>query len=624
MASTLNTKQTNISPLRIGTTFIFVAAISGVAIAHLLNGAWRYRSGDIAVAAAAAGLILSLAALVSGAFGVYGHRATMAIKSCSMAILLASLGAMVGGCTGGSNANGGGVGTSEIETVSINWNPASITPNQPLTVTVAVVLLNGPGSPGPVATGTVELTSGTYDSGALNMCTTAGPSCTPGSISIIIPGNSLPVGLDALYATYTPATTLAGSWVPDTDWENVRVNPSSLLTPTVTVTPTPSSITTAQSLSVGVSVTGTAGTPTGSVVLTSGGYTSPSTLLNGGAATIDITAGSLGAGNDSLTVTYTPDTNSSSIYSGATGGVMLDVSPVGTTSIALTNPNGLAVDSKNRLYVANNGGSQVLVYTETLNSSSVVTALTQVATITTNINSPTRLAFDASGYLYVANAGNNTVSVYDTSFNPVPTGTISTGISRPLGIAVDQSGNVYVGNNSANNITVYTGSPAGGFTLSATLTGDSAGNQFLAPGDITFNQNPFGNLLFVGLGPSTSTDSVLVYVAPLGAESQPLASFTNNNCSTGPSGPTGVTVNVAGGDLFISSFYDSSVTEYTYTGQQNGDCPAPLSISGSNSQIANPEGVAIDSHGNVFVSNSSANTVTVYNPIASAPVYTQH
>ena len=89
-------------------------------------------------------------------------------------------------------------------------------------------------------------------------------------------------------------------------------------TPSVTVTPSLSSIGTTQDLSVTVSVSGTP-TPTGSVTLTGGGYTSSATTLVSGVAIIDVPAGSLATGTDSLMATYTPDSNSSSIYTSATG-----------------------------------------------------------------------------------------------------------------------------------------------------------------------------------------------------------------------------------------------------------------------------------------------------------------
>jgi hypothetical protein len=61
------------------------------------------------------------------------------------------------------------------------------------------------------------------------------------------------------------------------------------------------------------------------VTLTSGTYTSAATTLNGASATISIPAESLPIGNDTLTVTYTPDTVSSPIYNIASNTASLTV-----------------------------------------------------------------------------------------------------------------------------------------------------------------------------------------------------------------------------------------------------------------------------------------------------------
>jgi flavin reductase (DIM6/NTAB) family NADH-FMN oxidoreductase RutF len=106
--------------------------------------------------------------------------------------------------------------------------------------------------------------------------------------------------------------------------------------PTVTVTPSPSSIRTTQPLTVTVAVSGGTGnpTPTGYVTLTSGSYTSAPATLSNGEATINVPAGSLTSGADSLTVSYTPDANSSSTYDSSTGSN--SVTALAATSLTLS------------------------------------------------------------------------------------------------------------------------------------------------------------------------------------------------------------------------------------------------------------------------------------------------
>ena len=109
----------------------------------------------------------------------------------------------------------------------------------------------------------------------------------------------------------------------------VSIKPS-LTTPAVTLTPSATTLTTGQALTVGVAVSGGSSglKPTGSVMLTGGGFTSPAVPLASGAASIDILPGSLSAGADTLTVAYTPDSASSSLYKAATGTVSITVTAV--------------------------------------------------------------------------------------------------------------------------------------------------------------------------------------------------------------------------------------------------------------------------------------------------------
>jgi hypothetical protein len=102
---------------------------------------------------------------------------------------------------------------------------------------------------------------------------------------------------------------------------------------TVSVTPASIGITTAQSLQVTVAVSGASGspTPTGTVTLTSGSYTSTATALSAGSATITIAAGSLATGVDTLTASYSGDSN----YPAATG--------TATVTVTTPVPPGFAV-----------------------------------------------------------------------------------------------------------------------------------------------------------------------------------------------------------------------------------------------------------------------------------------
>jgi hypothetical protein len=104
---------------------------------------------------------------------------------------------------------------------------------------------------------------------------------------------------------------------------------TTLYTPVLSVRPASTTITVAQPLRVDVSMNpppGAPAIPIGSITLTSGSYNSgPVDLIV--VAIVDIPAGTLPLGNDTLTATYTPDSSSSSIFSSASASAVVTVIP---------------------------------------------------------------------------------------------------------------------------------------------------------------------------------------------------------------------------------------------------------------------------------------------------------
>jgi hypothetical protein len=200
----------------------------------------------------------------------------------------------------------------------------SINTIQALSVTVTVA-----GTPTP--TGTVILSGGGY--------TSPGTTLSGGSVTINVPAGSLSAGTDTLTVNYTPDSGSFTTYNSATGTSAVTVTKA---TPTVTVTPSSNSINTTQALSVTVTVAGTP-TPTGTVILSGGGYTSLAMTLSGGDATINVPAGSLSAGTDTLTVSYTPDSGSSATYNGASGAAQVTVAAPGFGPPSGSQPGSISV-----------------------------------------------------------------------------------------------------------------------------------------------------------------------------------------------------------------------------------------------------------------------------------------
>jgi hypothetical protein len=202
---------------------------------------------------------------------------------------------------------------------------ASITTRQALSVDLTVV---GPAG-GETPTGAVVLSSGNYSSAATAL--------SGGSALISIPTNTLSLGSDTLQAVYTPDSSSAPIYTAASGSAAVSVTVPPRVTPTVLVTPALTSISTAQPLAVTVAVTGSNdyGTPTGTVTLSIGSYTSTPAALASGSASFLLPAGTLAVGSHTLLASYTPDSASASTYYAASGT---------SAAIAVSVPTVITVD----------------------------------------------------------------------------------------------------------------------------------------------------------------------------------------------------------------------------------------------------------------------------------------
>jgi DNA-binding beta-propeller fold protein YncE len=241
----------------------------------------------------------------------------------------------------------------------------------------------------------------------------------------------------------------------------------------------------------------------------------------------------------------------------------------------LNSPQGIAVASNGNLYVANNGGNNVLVYSPTH---------TQIASkiISENVNAPTSVAFDLNGNLWVANAGSNSITEYNpTTLFQNTVNTIYNGISAPYAIAIDGLNDVLV-NNSYETLTIY---PA-----SATLPIQSLSN----------GSTPFTSLAtyqsLIAVGSNTNTD--IAQISPL------IAQFPQQVFYNVPETCFGSEFDSAG-NLYCAN-QDESLTVYSTSTNTNKTLVANIGFF--------PFGIALDQkRGFVYVSDAIGNAIAIYN-----------
>jgi hypothetical protein len=281
--------------------------------------------------------------------------------------------------------------TKRMPTVTVTPSANSINSNVPLSVTVRIA---GAGS---TPTGTVTLAGGGYTSSAT--------AISSGSATFTIPANTFTTGGSVtLAASYSGDATYA----TNTGSAGITVNLVQVLKPTVTVTPASSSSYTGQSLSVTVSVSGSGATPTGSVVLASGSYTSLSNALAGGSATIVILPNMLGAGSATLTATYSGDSN----YSGSTGTATVQVTQ-SSFALAAGTPSPSSVSKGGSATVNITGSASSSSYSGTVSFSSGSCVLTSAPTGASSL--PTCSATGTVSYIGGTPSGFATMTVATTA-----------------------------------------------------------------------------------------------------------------------------------------------------------------------------------------------------------------
>ncbi len=307
-------------------------------------------------------------------------------------------------------------------------------------------------------------------------------------------------------------------------------------------------------------------------------------------------------------------------------------------------PTGIAVDSSRNIYVADEGISDSIIYPPSVyvysaGSNGDAFPIATISGSKTELSSPVAIALDSNRNIYVPDKGAGSVFVYPPlgsssgQLNVAPTATISginiglnvgiiTGLVYPYSFALDSSGNIYTTNQVPASVTVYPplGSSTGEVhetpiaTISTALT-----TGLRSPEGVALDSS--GKIYVVDDGPDYSgPDSVFVYAAGSNANAAPIATISGSK--TGLSGAIGITLD-SSGKIYVADGEAESVFIYSALGSRTGLLnEAPIAtISGSNTGLGYPYGIALDSSGNIYVTAvyyAGDIYVLVYPPVGSS------
>jgi sugar lactone lactonase YvrE len=341
---------------------------------------------------------------------------------------------------------------------------------------------------------------------------------------------------------------------------------------------------------------------------------------------------------DSAGTFYVSDSGNEAIRAITSAGVVTTLagtlgqsgSADGTGAAAMFNgPAGILVLSHGGLLVADSGNDTIRAIT----SADVVTTIAGTGPIQSGsadgtggaakFNGPTAVAADSEGNLYVADTGNDTIR----KVTPAEVVTTLAGLAghsgsadgkgsaarfnQPSGVAVDDAGNVYVAD--TGNYTIREITPQGAVStlagtpgVNGTVDGTGAGAQFGSPTGVAVDSS--GNVYVADLRNDT-----IRKIAPGGLVTT-FAGATGQSGSANGSGgtarftdPNGVAVDSAG-NVYVADTGNQLIRKISPSGAVStlagGGASFASDGTGSAANFTAPDSVAVDNADNVYVADN--------------------
>ncbi|MGD0512759.1 MAG: choice-of-anchor D domain-containing protein [Terriglobales bacterium] len=316
----------------------------------------------------------------------------------------------------------------------------------------------------------------------------------------------------------------------------------------------------------------------------------------------------------------------------------------------LWNPYGLAIDSQGNIYIADTNNNRIRI----VNTSGTISVFAGTskpcenqgicgdgkAAVDAKLNGPQGVAVDTAGNVYIADTGDNRIRVvktngiierfvggYNTGSCQAPTDPCGDGgaasqasLNGPIGLTLDNKNNLYISDSGDNRVRIV--------SLKTHIINAFAGNGTTC--FATSSCGDGGSAVAASMGPprGVSADSLgNVYIADardnrirvVNAGTINTFAGTGVHAYSGNGGaptsaqlaaPNGVFAD-SKGNVFISDTDNQVVREVTagvintiLGGGNGGDGGPP-----TKAQLANPEGVAVDTNGNYYIADTANNRI---------------
>jgi sugar lactone lactonase YvrE len=318
---------------------------------------------------------------------------------------------------------------------------------------------------------------------------------------------------------------------------------------------------------------------------------------------------------DSANNVYVVDNDDDNVSVYAAGTFVLTATISGSNT-GLGSPDGIAVDSAGKIYVADlsngiNGSASVFIYSAGSNGNVAPSAT--ISGPLTALLAPTAIALDSAKNIYLANdgVGDGSVMMYPAGSNGniQPTAIIQfspiNGMDEPTGIALDSSANIYVTNAAAEfypiDPAIY---PAGSGATGTPLTNLNTNIISAMPIGIALDSSQ--NIYIAELSGVEIFSSLTAGLSPLATLHGDITEISN---------AAGIALD-ANANIYLTNDADDSLGDRVtvYPGGSSGFTPPSAIIVGSNTGLALPAGIAVDSSLNIYVANPATDAITVYAP----------
>jgi sugar lactone lactonase YvrE len=321
--------------------------------------------------------------------------------------------------------------------------------------------------------------------------------------------------------------------------------------------------------------------------------------------------------NDTTITTGTGTTTPSVSTVAGTG---LPSSADGTqTKAGFSFPAGICLSASGYLFVADKGNQLVRL----ISAGGVVNTVAGLAgtaglsdnTDSVTFNAPNGVAATVGGTVFVADEGNSVIRAISTAgVTSVYAGKVTgalfqTTLSAPAGVATDLAGDLFIADAGTNTITKISGKGIVTLVAGSGIKGSTNGTGTAA----SFNQP--NSLVVDGAGNIFVADEGNNVIRLINTQGQ-VSTFAGSGTAGNVNGkgtaasfnaPAGIAID-SQGNLYIADSKNNEIREISTSGMVTtlAGTGAAGAANGSltSSTFNNPEGVAVDSYGNVYVSDT--------------------